>query len=127
MRHGRLSRLLLLGILLIVVAIQGITPDAQDLASMQSLRLFARILPGSGTLALEDEWPDDVCDPLASASTLSRLASHRLDQGDSPYFDPIIDQSQPEPINLSPFRLRFWPGHFTSFAKPLCTIGCLLC
>jgi hypothetical protein len=127
MSHGRLPRLPLLGFLLIVVTIQGITPHAHDLASMQSLRLFARILPGSGTLALEDEWPDDVCDTLTSASTHSRLASHRLDQGNSPYFDPIIDQSRPEPINLSLFRLRFCPGHLTSFAKPLCTIGCLLC
>jgi hypothetical protein len=127
MSHGRLPRLPLLGLLLIVVAIQGITPDAHDLASMQPLRLFARILPGFGTFVQEDEWPDDVCAPVTSPSAASRIASRRLHQGYSPYLGPKLAQSQPESINPSCLRVWARSDYFTSFAKPLCTIGCLLC
>ena len=83
MSHGRPFRLPLLGFLLIVVTIQGIVPDGQDLASMEPLRLFAHMLPGSDTFAQEDEWPDDVCDPVTSllAAGNRRPASRRLDRG----------------------------------------------
>jgi hypothetical protein len=127
MSHGRLPRLPLLGLLLIVVTIQGITPDAHDLASMQPLRLFARMLPASGTFALEDEWPDDVCAPVTSPSAGNRIVSRRLNQGYSPYFDPTLAQSHRESINPTLFRVRACRNYFTTFAKPLCTIGCLLC
>jgi hypothetical protein len=127
MSHGRLPRLPLLGPLLIVVTIQGITPDAHDLASMQPLRRFARMWPGSGTFAQEDEWPDDVCDPVTSPSAASHIASQRLDHGYTPYLGPTLAQSQPESINPSLFRVRARALYLTSFPKPLCRIGCLLC
>ena len=127
MSHGWLPRLPLLGFLLIVVTIQGISPDAQDLASMQPLRLLARILAGSGTFTQEDELPDDVCGPMTSPSAGNRVASRRLEEGYSPYFDAIMAQSQRDPIDPSRFRVRACPDYYTSFAKPLCTIGCLLC
>jgi hypothetical protein len=127
MRHGWLPRIPVLGLLLIVVAIQGISPDAHDLASMQPLRLIARIAPGSDTFAGEDEWPDDVCDPVRSAFALSGPLAHRLDQGSTPYYNPTIIESQGEPISCSLFRRRARPGQRTSIAMPLCTIGCLLC
>jgi hypothetical protein len=127
MSHGRLPRLPLLGLLLIVATIQGITPDAHDLASMQPFRVFARMLPCFGTFVQEDEWPDDVCAPVTSTSAGNRIVSRRLDQGYSPYYAPIMAQSQPESINAWRFRARSRPDYLTSFAKPLCAIGCLLC
>jgi hypothetical protein len=127
MSHGRLTQLSVQGILLIVVTIQGIVPDAHDLASMAPLRLFAQMLLGCGAPGQEDEWPDDVCEPVTFASVISRPAGHRLDPSYSPYFDSAIVKSLHAPIDLGLSRLRARPGQLTSFAQPLCEIGCLLC
>jgi hypothetical protein len=127
MSQGRLPRIPLLGCLLIVLSIQGIVPDAHDLASMQPLRLLAGVLPESATFDQEDEWPDDVCDPITSLSAVSRPDSHRLGQEYSPYDDRTILESWAACFDRSQFCFRPRPGHRASFAKPLCTIGCLLC
>jgi hypothetical protein len=50
--------------LLFATAIQGVTPDAQDLASSNGLRLFGRALAGTNTLDDDDGLPDDVCRPV---------------------------------------------------------------
>lgn len=47
--------------LLFALATQGITPDAQDLASLNSLRLFCPQLADSNSFANDDGSPDDVC------------------------------------------------------------------
>src|SRR5262249_46783103 len=90
MSQGRLTRFPLLGCLLIVLSIQSIVPDAHDLASMQPLRLLAGVLPESASLNQEDEWPDDVCDPMTSRSAIGRPESHRLVEEYAPYFDRMI-------------------------------------
>jgi hypothetical protein len=127
MSHGRPFRLPLLGMLLIVVTIQGIVPDGQDLASMEPLRLFAHMLLGSSAPGQEDEWPDDVCEPVTIASVVCRPAGDRLDRGFSPYFDPAIVQSLRAPMDLALSRVRARPDPLSSFTKPLCEFGCLLC
>jgi hypothetical protein len=70
MSHGRLSHLRCLELLLVVLALQGITPDAQDLASIHAFQLFAPLLNDLDSPAQQDEWPDDVCDPVQSATCL---------------------------------------------------------
>jgi hypothetical protein len=50
-------------ILLIAVAIQGITPDVYDLASTHSFVLVCPTLaPDDAAAPGGDEWPDDVCE-----------------------------------------------------------------
>jgi hypothetical protein len=61
MGQGRRARSITARILLIALAIQGITPDAQDLASLNALRLFCPDLADSKSLADNDDSPDDVC------------------------------------------------------------------
>jgi hypothetical protein len=127
MSQGRLPRFPLLGCLLIVLAIQGIVPDAHDLASMQPLRLLAGVPPESASLNQEDEWPDDVCDPMTTSSTVGRPESHRLDEEYSPFYGRTNFESWAAPHARTQFCFRARLGHRASFAKPLCTIGCLLC
>ena len=63
MCQGRLCHSVWLYFVLIAIAIQGVTPDAQDLASIKSLWLFCPALAGSRHLAAEDGLPDEVCGP----------------------------------------------------------------
>jgi hypothetical protein len=50
--------------LLIAVAIQGVTPDAHDLASLNCIRLLCPFLSGQEELADNDDLPDEVCGPI---------------------------------------------------------------
>ena len=63
MCQGRLCHSVWLYCLLIAVAIQGVTPDAQDLASINALLMFCPALADSRDLAGEDGLPDEVCGP----------------------------------------------------------------
>ena len=63
MCQGRLCHSVWLNCLLIAVAIQGVTPDAHDLASLNSLVMFCADLADSRDLAGEDGLPDEVCGP----------------------------------------------------------------
>ncbi len=62
MSHGRLMHWIVCRILLVALAIQGISADAEDIASINALRVLC-LMPGefdgSGG---GDEWPDDVCE-----------------------------------------------------------------
>jgi hypothetical protein len=50
--------------LLIAIAIQGVTPDAHDLASLNFIILLCPFLPGPEKLADNDDLPDEVCGPI---------------------------------------------------------------
>jgi hypothetical protein len=78
MGQGRLSHTICLQFLLIASAIQGVTPDAQDLASIKALRLFCPLLAEAKSLADDDGLPDDVCGPAQSAAnSIIRTAKSR--------------------------------------------------
>jgi len=64
MGQGRLFQSFCSHILLIACAIQGITPDSKDLASMNALKLFCPGLTDPHQGVDEDEFPDDVCQSL---------------------------------------------------------------
>jgi hypothetical protein len=101
MSHGRLSHLPCLQLLLVVLAIQGITPDAQDLASSHAFQLFAPSLNDLDSPAQQDEWPDDVCDPVQSATSL------HLTRGD--------ELAWPSTFRLAKFEAQLQPIGFNSF------------
>jgi hypothetical protein len=63
MCQGRPGYSLWLHLVLISVAIQGVTPDSQDLASLNSLFLLCHSGAGSGNLADNDSLPNEVCGP----------------------------------------------------------------
>jgi hypothetical protein len=63
MGQARRARSIAAYFLLFALAIQGITPDAQDLASLNALRLFCPQLADSKSLLDEDESLDEVCGP----------------------------------------------------------------
>jgi hypothetical protein len=48
-------------LLLFALAIQGMTPDAQDLASLNALRLLCPQADDSKSLLDDEDSPDDVC------------------------------------------------------------------
>ena len=59
--------------LLIATAIQGLTPDAHDLSSLNALRVICPALAGSNTEPQDDGLPDEVCAP---ATIETKQASH---------------------------------------------------
>jgi hypothetical protein len=125
MSQGRLSRSFWLQFLLVVLAIQGITPDAQDLASSQALRLFAPILTDFDTPVQEDEWPDDVCDPVQSAT--SHPQTPREVHGCSLTFELAIIRAQLPPIALNRFRIGARRSVLISATDLLRSFGRLNC
>jgi hypothetical protein len=73
MRQVRPDQSIGFGILLIAIAIQGVTPDAHDLGSTRSLQLLGLIPQGVERLADGDGTPDEVCGAaryLAGGSTI---------------------------------------------------------
>lgn len=64
MGQGRRLPALGQGILLIAVAIQGITPDAHDLASTRSIVLLCPDLVDPDAGRDLDDGPDDACTPM---------------------------------------------------------------
>ena len=64
MCQGRRCRSICLYLALIAVAIQGLTPDAHDLASLNSLRVLCPAFSDSTTLPSDDGLPDEVCGPM---------------------------------------------------------------
>jgi len=85
MGQGRRFQAIALLVLLIATAIQGITPDAQDLASLKALRLICLVPANSTDLADEDESPDIVCGP---AQPVMNLRMRRADRVPLPRFVP---------------------------------------
>jgi hypothetical protein len=64
--------------LLIAVAIQGTTPDPDDVSSMNALRLLCPIVGDLGSGVSHDGFPDEVCEPmrpgaLVDAAQISRV------------------------------------------------------
>jgi hypothetical protein len=66
MYQGRRSYLGLELLLLVASAVQGMTPDAQDLSSLNSLRVLCPFLVDSGVLPDDDGLPDEICSPSTS-------------------------------------------------------------
>ena len=61
MGQGRHTRTLILGILLIVSTIQGITPDSRDLASPLAIALVGPFLVGQHDFLDDDHSPGETC------------------------------------------------------------------
>jgi hypothetical protein len=125
MSQGRLSRLHCLQLLLVALAIQGITPDAHDLASCHALRLFSPLLTDSDTPVEQDEWPDDVCDPVQSATSIP--LPPREDQGSPWTFELAIIQTKRRSIDLNSIRSGARRGVFSSSADLFSSLGRLIC
>ena len=124
MSQGRLARLHYVQFLLVVLAIQGITPDAHDLASSRTLRLFTPLLTDVDTPVEQDEWPDDVCDPVQSATCLP--LPHGQDQalrGPSNGHHP----RDPPPNQLNTFRFGARRGVFSAHPDRFSSLGRLVC
>jgi hypothetical protein len=76
MGQGRLFQPFCLRVLLLVaLAIQGITPDSRDVASINALIVLCPGLSIIGQSVDEDEFPDDVCEPIAIGLALAALRS----------------------------------------------------
>jgi hypothetical protein len=127
MSQGRLSRLPCLLLLLIVVAIQGITPDAQDLASTRTLRLIATTLTDRDLPAEHDEWPDDVCNPASCADTVKLPWSRRQLEWYRPIIADAMTQVLSRPFDFTRNLLHACPGRTASIGARLCLLGRLIC
>jgi hypothetical protein len=80
MGHGRPFHSTVLHVILIALAIQGVTPDAYDLASLNALRLFCPLLGLPTKLTDDDELPDEICGPAEAVTHSSILGRGRADK-----------------------------------------------
>jgi hypothetical protein len=124
MCQGRRCHSVVLYSLLLVAAIQGMTPDSQDLASLNAVRVVCPLLASPKSLATDDGLPDEVCGPTLCESKLSPRAA--------------LDASRPEwllivPANVSASMSRSAAGekrHAGSFhgldglCRSLCRLRC---
>jgi hypothetical protein len=88
MSQGRLYHLIWLQLSLIAVAVQGITPDAQDMASLKALWLLCLPLADSGVPSDDDGTPDEVCEPVGAQ--INRIARQ-----------PVGCDEQVRPVSVS--------------------------
>jgi len=111
--------------LLIALAVQGITADAEDLASINALRLLCLVPADFERLDDGDEWPDDVCE--AAGSEICCVVLRKTDRDftsisgfDS--HDDLIGQ-----FEQAAARLRAYSGPFstgTDLSRSLCRLLC---
>ena len=125
MSQGRLARLHYVQLLLVVLAIQGITPDAHDLASSRTLRLFTPLLTDVDSPVEQDEWPDDVCDPVQSATCVAlphgKIGALRWT------FGLAIIHATRHPTQFNPFRFGARRGVFSAHPDPFSSLGRIVC
>ena len=123
MGQGRLSRTICLQFLLVASAIQGITPDGQDLGSAKALWLLCPVLADADSLADDDSLPDEVCGPAQSAALIIRMAR----PGDVAY--PAFASTEPllPPIQTNALRSnsrRPCSVRINDLIYSLCRINC---
>lgn len=76
MGQGRLFQSSCRNLLLFALAIQGITPDSKDIASINALKFLCPVLTEFDQPVEADDLPDDVCEPLLiKADAASREVS----------------------------------------------------
>ena len=124
MSQGRLSGLRCVQFLLVAVAIQGITPDAQDLASIHALLVIAPILNDFDSPTQQDEWPDDICDPFQFATDFHLTVRQHHSWPWS--FGVAINKSQVQPTSGNLIRCGS-PSAVTSHAGLFRSLGRLTC
>jgi hypothetical protein len=125
MCHGRPFHLRSLQLLLFALAIQAISPDSQDLASIQALQVIAPGLTDLDSAMQQDEWPDDVCEPAPSATRVGPTC--RKDQ-DSPFLSGIASiRTLVQPIYQRSLCSCTLAPLLSTGADPLCLLGRLIC
>jgi hypothetical protein len=88
MGQGRLCQSICLHVLLIAAAIQGATPDAQDLASIKPLWLICRVLVQPDTLSEDDELPDEVCEPMSAE--MDAITRHQAGSAEAVILETLL-------------------------------------
>jgi hypothetical protein len=85
MGQGKQSHSHLLSILLIALAIQGITPDAKDIVSPRAFYVLCPSVAKDQAFQDEDDSPDDACELVHSNSNrLARTQPEKLRSSDLP-------------------------------------------
>jgi hypothetical protein len=90
MGEGTLRRSICLQLLLIAAAIQGATPDAQDLASTKPLWLLCRLVASPDTLSDDDQLPDDVCKPMSAEMDV--VTRHQADSAGTVILERLVTE-----------------------------------
>ena len=124
MCQGRQCYSVCLHFVLIAMAIQGVTPDAQDLASVNALRFFCAALAGSNPSASDDGLPDEVCGPAWSEMA---LVLHRRRESIAPGFHTMSTENQ-MPTDCSIARWSDTCGvnmiRFDNLISSMCRLNC---
>ena len=108
-------------VLLIAVAIQGVTPDAQDLASIKTLRLLYPSLADSGNEPDNDGLPDEVCGPAQPDSAM--LLRRRPEPNDlANALSLWTDHDHPLTIKLGAVRLDDCGGKLPRVHDLICSL-----
>jgi hypothetical protein len=125
MGKERLSQTLCSKILLIALAIQGITPDANDLSSINALKLVCPVLTDSDQPVDEDDFPDDVCVPLRIELDLG--VQHLANSDTLPFPKFTTTEAQPGTMKCDVLRFVSRHGTLTPIAGRIHRLSPLIC
>ena len=125
MSHGRPSHSRSLPLLLFALAIQAIAPDGQDLASIQALQRIAPGLTEVESPLQQDEWPDDVCEPVPSASRVAAVC--RKDLSSPLLFGPAASQLAAQPVEVCSISGCTRHRVPSAVEDPLRSLGRMIC
>jgi hypothetical protein len=109
--------------LLVVAAIQGLTPDLHDLASSRAMILLCPDLADDNAFQVEDESADDVCEVMESFRTRAKLR-----QADplppTGFTIPVASPLSPPTLGAGPAHCRGVASHSPSLHHGLCRLIC---
>ena len=125
MGQGRLSRSFCLHVLLIALAIQGISPDAENVASINALKLLCPLLADADHMVDEDEFPDDVCEPARVEIELRRCQP--ADSNGSPFPRGATDEARLGRVRINAMQFAARSGSLPRADRlihSLCRLKC---
>ncbi len=125
MCHGRQCRTICLQFLLAATAIQGITPDAQDLASINAFLILCPRVASANHPTADDGLPDDVCGLTNSENNV--IVRGRIGKSEPNLLEPQSMNSNSDVACLHLLRLTNQDSHAARIENPIqstCRLKC---
>jgi hypothetical protein len=125
MCQGRLSHTVRLHLVLIACAIQGVTPDPQDLASNNCLLILFPTLADPNCLIDDNGMPDEVCRP--AESEIDSLWRASAASNELPCSAHASRERPAHTIHASAARVPDWGGDLARVGEliySLCRLNC---
>ncbi len=110
---------------MIALTIQGITPDTKNFASINALKLLWPAITDADHMVDEDDFPDDLCEPVRVDIDLS--CCYRADPDGSPCPRWAMDEPRWGRVKLNSMQFVACAGRLRrtdKLIRSLCRLNC---